>query len=398
MIDKELSRMATFEDGILLQAAHPVGSKVLAYAGSKWRLKKLPMFGTVISDASLIREIFMDNENFSVVGELTSTGVWNPIIGEFGLLNVEGEDHPALKKVVSQLFSKERVTVICETASAPVFERISVQIKKGEKADLVKAAEEISYLSMWHLIGLSEAKLQTIDFTLAVKTLRAVTEGLNPRKKKLSQRDIDTAKGRLTFLDVLIREAYNDASKKSVPQLLREEGCSEEEAVSLTKSFFLAGTEVVISFLPRMAALFIKSGYMDYLKEHPDHIMKGVEEAFRVTTPTPVAVRVATASIDFHGVKIKKGERIILSSVAASKRFGDFNPFNDVDENIKELWFGAGMLTRIGTEIALSQSVILGAFLSTLNEENKLVITSQASDDKGHTGSYKEMVITCTPS
>lgn len=398
MIDEQLSKTATFEDGILLKAVHPVGSTLLTYIGNKWRLKKIPFVGTIISDASLIREVFMDKKRFSKDGEGASTSFWNPIIGNYGLLNMDGEDHIRLKRAVSNMFAKDRVELIYRTVSAPILDEATEKLKAGENIDMVSIAEKISYLSMWHIVGLSAEKLHGIDFKLAVRTLRSVTEGINPAKKKLSNKQVTAARGKLVFLEELARDAYNNDDRESIPLRLKQEGYSEEAAISLTKSLFIAGTETVISFLPRMAALFIKTRYIDYLSEHPEHVTKGVEEALRVTVPTPVAVRSVVEDTNFHGVKLKAGERLVLSTIAASKRFGDFNPFNDVDKEIRGLWFGAGVHMCIGVGVALVQAETVGKFLATANADKNIEILSQASDDKGHTGSYKGLIISCTRS
>ena len=395
MIDEQLSKTATFEDGVLLKAVHPVGSTLLTYIGGKWRLKKIPFVGTIISDASLIREVFMDKKRFSKDGEGASTSFWNPIIGNYGLLNMDGEEHIKLKRAVSNMFAKERVELIYKTVSASILDEATEKLKAGDNIDMVSIAEEISYLSMWHIVGLSAEKLHDIDFKLAVRTLRSVTEGVNPAKKKLSNKQVTTARGKLVFLEELSRDAYNNDDRESIPLRLKQEGYSEEAAISLTKSLFIAGTETVISFLPRMAALFIKTRYIDYLSEHPEHVTKGVEEALRVTVPTPVAVRSVVEDTSFHGVKLKAGERLVLSTIAASKRFGDFNPFNEVDKEIRGLWFGAGVHMCIGVGIALVQAETVGRFLAAANADKKLEILSQASDDKGHTGSYKGLIISC---
>lgn len=398
MIDKELSKKATFEDGILLKAVHPLGSGLLDYVGSKWRFKKIPVVGTIISDPTIIRAVFMDKKKFSKDGEGASTSFWNPIIGDFGLLNMDGEDHLRLKRAVSSMFAKERVELIYGTVTAPILEETAAQLKAGENVNMVEVSEKISYLSMWHIVGLSAEKLRGIDFKLAVRTLRSVTEGLNPTKKKFSQKQIDIARGKLTFLDELVREAYNNEERESIPLRLKQEGYTEEAAISLTKSLFIAGTETVISFLPRMTALFLKTRYIDYLSEHPEHASKGVEEALRVTVPTPVAVRSVTEATEFHGMFLKKGERLILSTIGASKRLGDFNPFNDLNKDIRGLWFGAGIHMCIGIGVALSQAEAIAKFLAEINVDNKLEVILQASDDKGHTGSYKHLVITCKTS
>lgn len=386
MIDEQLSKQATFEDGILLKSAHPLGFKLLTYAGEKWRLKKLPFAGTIISDESFIREVLMDKTRFN---KDRNPNFWKPIImGDTAICETESEDQFKLERIVSSFFSKERTELITGTVISSILDEITSKIEGGESVDMVEAIERISYLSVWHIVGLSAEKLRDIDFNLAVRTLRSVTAGQNQDRKTAYAQD------KPTFLEELIREAFTNDNRESLPLALKKESYSEETAVSLTLSLFLAVTETVISALPRIVALFLKSRYIDYLSENRNHVTHGVEEALRVIVPNPVTVYSVSQPTEFHGAKLKSGERLILSTFGASKRFGDFNPFEEVSEDIRDLWFNSGMTMRTGINLTLIQAEILCKFLAQINSEYRLEVSSQASDDKGHAGNYKQLMIT----
>lgn len=395
MIDKELAEKATREDHILLNAVHPVGSTLLRLVAERWKLKRIPAVGVIISEAAMIREIFMDKNHFSKDGKGASTSFWNPIIGGYGLLNMEGEDHLKLKRVVSPLFAAGTSSQLVQTVFTPHLEAARTALLEGEELDIVSLSETLAYLSLWHLSGLSLEKLEDIDFNAAVKALRSVTEGVNPVRKKLSKNQVESAKAKLAFLDALTIEAYNDDTKPSIPNNLKKEGYDEEVAISFIKSLFVTGTETIIGFMPRMTALFIKTGYLDHLSTNPEHVIAGVEEALRVTVPTPVAARIVKEDYEFHGTKLKKGERVVLSTIEASKRYGDFNPFKEIDRNIKGLWFGAGIHMCVGLPLAQQQAQAMALWLAEINKTNPLELVNQLSNDKGHTGSYKELTIKC---
>lgn len=397
MIDKTLSELATAEDTTLLESVHPLGSKLLTYIGSKWRLKRVPMIGVVVSDPVLIREIFMNKKAFSKNGKGASTSFWNPIIGDYGLLNMDGDEHRDLKRTVANLFSRSRVEAISNSVTDPILTNATEQLKQGKAVDVVEITGEISYRTMWRVVGFSEDKLAGLDLPMELEKLRSVTEGANPVKKKLSAKEVNAAVAKLSVFDGLVHEAYHN-EKDSLPYLLKESGYEEEVAVSLTKSLFIAGTETVVSFLPRMTSLFIKSGYLDYLTEHPEHTSNGIDEALRVTIPTPVTARSVTEVTNFHGVSLRAGERLVINTIGASKKYGAFDPFNEKNKEMKSLWFGAGVHMCIGVGIAMSQAESMAQFLIALHREQKLDITIKASNNKGHTGSYKELVIKCKPS
>lgn len=392
MIDKNLSKIATAEDAKLLESVHPLGSKLLTYVGSKWRLKRIPMIGIIISDPVLIREIYLNKTAFNKNGKGASTSFWNPIIGNYGLLNMDGDEHRNLKRTVANLFSRQRVEAISNSVTGPILAAATAQLQQGNSVDVAEIAGEISYRTMWQVIGFTAEKLAEIDVQVQLGCLRSVTEGINPAKKKLSAKEVDAAIANLSVFDALVHDSYHN-EKDSLPFLLKESGYEEEVATSLTKSLFIAGTETVVSFLPRMTALFIESGYLGYLAENPEHAMTGIDEALRVTVPTPVAARCVTEPVDFHGIPMKAGERLVLNTIGASKKYGDFDPFNEKNKEMKSLWFGAGVHMCIGIGIAIAQAQSMSLFLATMQKEQGLEIVSKKLHRKGHTGSYKELMI-----
>lgn len=394
-VDKELAEKATLEDSILLKAVHPYSSILLSAVGKRWRLKRFPVLGIIISDAALIREVFLDKKNFSKQGPGASSSYWTPIIGETGLVNMEGEEHFLLKRNLTQMFTQKLSAEITQQTISFVKERIAEQLNNDNYVDIVEEASFFAYRSLWDMIGLPYDRLGDEDnFRTVVKTLRSVTHGLNITKKKMSDKEVEVAKAKLVFVEELTKQTYQNGDKTSIPQILKKNGYSEEEAVSVVKALMITGTETAVSFLPRMTALFIKTEYLGWLKDHPEDLEKGINEALRVTVPTPVAARVAVNDVDFHGVHIKKGERIILSTIEASKRYGDFNPDQSLDKNIRGLWFGAGVHMCVGLPLALKEAEEFTKTLIEFNNIKPLKITNQTSDDKGHTGAYKELHVT----
>lgn len=392
MIDKKLSSEATFEDGILLKAIHPMGGMLRKYIGNRWRLRKVPPLGTVISDAALIREVLNDKGTFGENNTKTSTAYWNTLIGGDALIGEGEEARLKLQTLISEWFSIDRIAAVRDTHFQSELTDAEESLSNDEPVDVVDLIEYGAYLTLWQLIGLSEEKLGNLDFELAVKNLRAITEGLTPSTKKFSTVQIDVALGRMVFLEEAIREAYN-GNRESFPLKLRDEGYSEDLAVDLTKSLLLTAAEVTITFVPRMVALFVKTRYIDYLSDHPSHLKHGIEEALRITAPIPVTTKTVLTKTSFHGIPLKVGEEVVLSTAVASKRFGDFDPFCEIDPEVQGMWFDAGVQIVLGLNLAMSLAEALGTMLAIANNEGDLAIVSQASDDKAHKGSYRELLV-----
>lgn len=399
MIDPELARQATVEDAVLLKAVHPAGSRLLKFVGEKWRLKRLPVIGTIVSDAALIREIFMDKANFTKIGKGASSSLWNPVIGETGLVNMDGDLHLQLKRNLAPAFSNKICPEIVDRVLENHDNDLKARLLAGEEVDIVKEVANFAYRSLWEIIGLPQNRLSEANFEIAVNTLRSVTEGITVTRKSLSPKQAEIARAKLLFVEELARETYRNATDDtSIPGLMKVEGYDEEAAISVVKALMVTGTETIISFLPRMTALFIKSGYLNYLSDNPEHLSAGVDEALRVVVPTPVAARIARNDVEFHSVKIRKGERLVLSTVEACKRYGDFDPFRGIDKDVRGLWFGAGVHLCLGLPLAIAEAKAFASILIEVNKEKPLVVVEQTSNDKGHTGSYKKLVVQCQTS
>lgn len=199
-------------------------------------------------------------------------------------------------------------------------------------------------------------------------------------------------------MEELTITSYNKTKKSNdttTIAVMKKAGFSVEETVSVVKALMVTGTETIKSFIPRMTALFITSGYLTYLTQNPAHLTKGIDEAFRVTVPTPVALRNCIEPTTIGNVKVVKGERIILSTVEACHKYGDFNPENVLDKNVKGLWFGAGAHMCIGIPVAKAEAEKIAEELIKIHQSTPIHIVKKTKSTRGHTGSYESLIIQC---
>lgn len=391
MIDKELSKNATFEDGILLKSIHPLGIKLLSYVGDKWRLNKIPLLGTIISDQNFISEVLLDKESFAEDNNV-SNNFWVSLAKEQIPDFIEDENSNP-QRILSSHIPKEKIALITETVISSILDEAVTKIEEGQPVNMVEVMEKISYLSMWHVVGLSPEKLKEIDTELAMRTLRSVTKESNLAIKKASSKINDSNHAKLNFLQELIREAYNNPERESIPRFLKDEGYSEETATSITTSLFLSGMHKAVSYGPRIIALLLKTGYLNYVTENRDTLTTGIREAMRVITPSPVLLFKTVRDIDFHGVSLKKDANVVLSVFGASKRLGDFDPFKQSNEYLQQLWDDTAGSKQFSTIFGLVQAEVIGKFLAKINSTNALSVISQESDDRGNSGRYKKLLI-----
>jgi cytochrome P450 len=66
---------------------------------------------------------------------------------------------------------------------------------------------------------------------------------------------------------------------------MRALGLIQAEALGCGRAFVLTGTETLVSFIPRLAAILVDTGWHARLSAEPKLVDAAVAEALRVTTP-----------------------------------------------------------------------------------------------------------------
>jgi cytochrome P450 PksS len=136
----------------------------------------------------------------------------------------------------------------------------------------------------------------------------------------------------------------------------------------------MAGHETTVNLIASgVLALLEHPDQMDRLRQDPTLMRTAVEELLRFTAPVETATeRFASDDIDFHGVRIAKGE-LVLAVIASANR--DERQFVDPDrldvsrEPNKHVAFGQGIHFCLGASLArLEAQVALGTLLARTDE------------------------------
>lgn len=383
---------ATIDDAKLLRTVHPVASRVVEFLGKR-DVVRIPKIGVVVSDPDLIRKIFLDRQHFTKTGDNASAGLWNPVIGDTGLLNMDGDPHLRLRRELSPVFSQKIIPALVTQVFADYVDSCFDGLLDGGQVDITQVSSLLAYRSLWVLLGLPAGNVDDVSFEERTRVLRSVTEGASLYRKTLTVSQQESAREKLSFVEKLAVESYQNPTPGSVIEIMKNSGYTVEETVSLTKALMVTGTETIISYIPRMVQLFITSGFLGTLSTEPGLLDDGLDEAFRVTVPTPAAVRSCVEDYALDGVSFKKGDRVVLSTVEACRKFGVFNPFHSVDKSVKGLWFGAGVHMCIGLPVAKAEATTVATKLIEINKIKPLKIVSKLPSTRGHTGSYEKLVI-----
>src|SRR5690606_31010985 len=87
----------------VMRAAHPIAFPALELL--RRPVQRVPRLGVVVRDADLLRGVLMDPERFTKTGPGSPADLWTPVLGPKVLLNMEGEEHLALRRKLGPLFS-----------------------------------------------------------------------------------------------------------------------------------------------------------------------------------------------------------------------------------------------------------------------------------------------------
>jgi cytochrome P450 len=160
---------------------------------------------------------------------------------------------------------------------------------------------------------------------------------------------------RETIADRLARPTEGDLLSELLAGSVDDRPVTEDEVLDMAWLLFLAGLDTVTSAL---------SFSFHYLATHPEHrsqlienpslIPPAIEEFLRYHSFVS-SVRTATRDVEFHGIELREGDRILPASVLAAR---DPEEFDRPDEMIfdrpanRHMAFGAGPHRCLGAHLA----------------------------------------------
>ncbi len=341
----------------VMRGAHPLAYPALRM--SRRPVRRVPGLGVLVTDATLLRATLMNTSSFTKTGPGSPADLWTPVLGPAVLLNMEGADHLALRRKLGSLFAPAYVDALV-AASLPVA-ALTQRLRAGETIDLVAEAKRNASVMISQLVGLDVSHVDDALFN----RVSSITRFVRLSRPRLTPAQIAHARAVLDELTEHARAAYRAGNEATVPGRMRALGLSENEAMGAVGAFVLTGTETLVSYIPRLVALLIDSGWFDRLALDRTLTEAAIAEGLRVTTPSPVMLRSVVAHDSIGDVSVRPGDRVILATFAANRALGEFDPGVNAAADLKQLWFGAGTHFCLGAPLALAQTrLTLAALLA----------------------------------
>lgn len=329
----------------LYLAAHPFAYPLMRLLARR-RVVRVPGLGVVVNDAATAREVLMD-PRFRKDGPGSSGDLWTPVLGPSVLLNMEGEPHAALRAKLAPLFTPATVAELVSDVLAGPLNDLRVRLTRGDRVDLVDTMRLMAGAVICRVIGLGEVSEQRARALFADG--ERVVSMVSLRTRGLNQRQVAVARDVLDRIGDIAAAAFRERDTDTVMGRMNELGLSEAEARGAAGAFFLTGTETVATFVPRLIALMHDHNAFDA------DLDRAIEEAMRITTPTPVMLRSVAEPTRVGNIAVNPGDRVVIVTHNCARAHGPFNPDIKHPPELRRLWFGAGPHFCIGYPLALAE-------------------------------------------
>jgi cytochrome P450 len=343
------ARWAPSHEARLYLAAHPVVYPLMRLLARLGPVVRVPGVGVVVNDAATARAVLMD-QRFRKDGPGSPGDLWTPVLGPSVLLNMEGEAHAALRRKLAPLFAPAQVASLMSGVLRAPLDDLSVRLARGETVDLVDEMRLMAGAVICRLIGMGEVSPQ--DARSLFADGERIVSMVSLRSRTLSSRQIVVARQVLDRIGDVAVAAYERGDESTVMGRMRSLGLSAAEARGAAGAFFLTGTETVATFVPRLVALLHDTGTR---VGGPGELDQAIEEAMRVTTPTPMMLRSVSVPANVGHVPVRPGDRILIVTHNCARAYGPFDLAAKHPPELRRLWFGAGPHFCIGYPLALAE-------------------------------------------
>ncbi|WP_265522222.1 cytochrome P450 [Oerskovia flava] len=371
-----LRRAMVWEERVQ-RAAHPVVYPAIRGMRRLGPVVRVPGLGVVVSDAATAREVLLDTERFTKVGPGSPAELWTPVLGPSVLLNMEGADHANLRRALSGLFTPRAVRELTGATVGAVLDDLAPRLLAGRHVDLVAQTAAMAGTVICAMTGLPPTDAAVRE---AMTAAQSVVGLVRLHRRSLTPAQVRHARAVLARLSEPARAAYRDGDESTVPGRMRGLGLTETEAMGAVGAFVLTGTETIQSFVPRLVALAADTGWLDRLLTG-DAALRGraVEEALRITAPTPAMLRSVRADAHVGTVRVRAGDRVVIATISCCRDAGPFDPDTPTSPAVRHLWFGAGPHFCLGMPLAMAQvDAVLDALAPVARAGRALEVTDRA--------------------
>jgi cytochrome P450 len=302
----------------------------------------------VLTDATSIRECFQDAVTFSNrnIG-LGYADYSRKMIPE----QLDPPEHGKYRRLLAPFFTPGAMSHLEVHAREICGSLLDVMVSHGQ-GDFVDdfAGQYPQIVFLRYILNLP---LEDMDTFLGWEH-NIMRHPRDPETAEASSKDLwDYLRG--TISDRSAHPIEGDLLSELLAGTVDERPVTEDEVLDMAWLLFLAGLDTVTSALSfSFHFLATHSEHRRQLIENPELIPQAVEELLRYHSFVS-SVRTATRDVEFHGIELREGDRILPASVLAAR---DLEEFERPDEMVfdrsanRHMAFGAGPHRCLGAHLA----------------------------------------------
>lgn len=301
----------------------------------------------IVSRHELMREIFQTPETFSSRNVYGLAGA----IGEsWNMLPIEEDppEHDKWRLLLNPIFSPAKMKVL-EVEIEGLIVSLIENLKPRGHCDFVREIADVFPIQIFlKMFGLPLE--ETVTF---VKWSRTMSHSESWEDAQEANRQI------IGYLKQMISKRRaaptNDLLSYVVTADVDGAKPTDDEAIGFCFLLFVAGLDTVAAMLSFIFKhLAEHPADQQRLRNNPDDIPQAIEEFLRAY-PIVLPGRRLSHDVDFHGVKMKKGDLVKMPTMAAGRDEREFPDPNLVDfdrEHVSHITFGAGPHRCVGSHLA----------------------------------------------
>jgi len=269
-----------------------------------------------------------------------------------GMLDVEGDDHTRLRRLVSSVFTPRRVEAMRPTVQRLADDLVDAFVAKGGGDLIADVAEPLPVTVIAELLGIPEADRHRLRPWSA--DICGMYE-LNP-SRETADVAVRACEEFSAYLAHLSRARRDDPHDDLISALVGVPGLTEDELIGTCVLLLNAGHEATVNVTGNgwWSLLRNPEALRDLRADH-GLIPSAVEELMRYDTPLQMFERWVLEDIEIHGVPLPRGAEVALLFGSANYDPAVFaDPYTlDLGRAVNpHLSFGAGIHFCLGAPLA----------------------------------------------
>jgi cytochrome P450 len=375
--DARLSRALLWERYVQT-AAHPLAFPLACAVRRMGPALYVPGIGHVVSDPSIARAVLVDDEGFSKNGPGSAGELITQVMGDYALLNLEGEPHRELRSILMPALNASAVHRLVEEVWAPRLDMMASNLRAGGRVDLARLATILTGRTMRLLLGIGHLGDSDAASVATFHLGERMVSVVRLRDRPLSPRIVARSRKHFLAMTDEIAAGMAGAPSASIIGRLRSAGFDQKQIRGVGAALLLTGTGTVSTALPRMVALVSDAGVWDRLDSRSAR-SSTIDECLRIVTPSPVMLRSVRRDTVIANHRFREGRRVAILTYIAVRGFEDadqFEPGRELPSSVAGLHFGAGIHHCIGYALARAE---LDLSLERLSTAGPLRVSRRAA-------------------